>query len=162
MLMHKKIKHTQSILILILSISVLAQLIFLTHTYLTPWTKAIITHLDKSAIQRSGIYSPWLDDHDYSFLGFIRNVTEAEASIIFYESSGPLSWQPMLQYFLFPRQVVVCTEGPIQSCALKVSGDLVYIALSEGSRFTKEEFGSARYIPFGNSADLGLMRIRQR
>ena len=97
-------------------LGVLLQVYVLYSDYLSPWGRRIWDLRARTVWERSGYLSPWFGAERTEFLGFVRENTSSDAVLLFTEKSGPYSWKPLLQYFLFPRTVVHCADADVTAC----------------------------------------------
>ena len=65
----------------------------------------------------------------------------------------------MLQYFLFPRTVVLCPESGLNGCLGAYPGDGSYLVYLEGRPQPEDIPADARFIPFGAIDGAGLYQL---
>ncbi len=135
---------------------VLLQVWVLYGEYISPWSRRIWDIRAKAAWERSGILSPWFGEERTEFLGFVKSQTSEESVLIFAERSGPYGWRPVLQYFLFPRRVVVCIGVTLVDCIQPYLGDASFVVILEGRPELEILPAGAIFIPYKGDVRNGL------
>ena len=143
----------------ILLAGILLQTYVLTSGYLAPWGKRIWDLRTRTAWERTGLLSPWFGEDRTEFLAFIQETTSIDSVIIFTNRTGPYGWRPVLQYFLFPRTVVLCPESGLNGCLGAYPGDGSYLVYLEGRPQPEDIPADARFIPFGAIDGAGLYQL---
>jgi hypothetical protein len=138
---------------------VLLQAYVLYSDYLSPWGARIWDLRSRTAWERSGILSPWFGAERTAFLGFVRENTSSDASLLFVEKSGPYSWKPMLQYFLFPRTIIHCTDADLMACIESDPGDEVFVVHPQAGPRPEGIQANARFVPYGTDPQTGIYQL---
>jgi len=143
----------------IVLLGVLLQVYVLYSDYLSPWGRRIWDLRARTAWERSGLLSPWFGAERTEFLGFVRTETSSDAVLIFTERSGPYSWRPLLQYFLFPRTVVNCTDANLTACIESELGDGGFVVHPERGPEPEGIPLGARFVPYRAEDRTGLYQL---
>ena len=143
----------------IVLLGVLLQVYVLYSDYLSPWGGRIWDLRARTAWERSGFLSPWFGAERTEFLGFVRENTSSDAVLLFTEKSGPYSWRPLLQYFLFPRTVVHCADANLTACIESDLGDGGFVVHPEGGPGPEGIPITAGFIPYRAEDQTGLYQL---
>ena len=143
----------------IVLLGVLLQVYVLYSDYLYPWGGRIWDLRARTAWERSGFLSPWFGAERTEFLGFVRENTASDAVLLFTEKSGPYSWKPLLQYFLFPRTVVHCIDANLTACIESDLEDGGFVVHPEAGPGPEGIPIGAGFIPYRGEANTGLYQL---
>jgi hypothetical protein len=143
----------------IVLLGVLLQVYVLYSDYLSPWGRKIWDLRARTALERSGFLSPWFGAERTEFLSFVRENTSSDAVLLFTEKSGPYSWRPLLQYFLFPRTIVHCTDASLAACIESDLGDGGFVVRPEGGPQPEGIPLSARFVEYRAEDRTGLYQL---
>jgi hypothetical protein len=102
--------------------------------YVLPWSEDIYRVRLEPAWVRAGDLSVWVGPAGTDFMAFLRSSMPPDASLLVpgvYED--PWNRFPnLLQYYLYPRNIVACPDNDLLACVGAMSGeDEVFILKSE-------------------------------
>jgi len=86
-------------------------------------------------------------------------VRASDAVLLFTEKSGPYSWKPLLQYFLFPRTVVHCIDANLTACIESDLEDGGFVVHPEAGPGPEGIPIGAGFIPYRGEANTGLYQL---
>jgi len=92
-------------------------------------------------------------------LDVVRDTLNADAVLLFTEKSGPYSWKPLLQYFLFPRTVVHCIDANLTACIESDLEDGGFVVHPEAGPGPEGIPIGAGFIPYRGEANTGLYQL---
>jgi hypothetical protein len=103
--------------VLFVTLAMLAQAVVTFQSYSLPWTKDVIQLLGAPSWKRAGYLSQWLGKEPTDYLGFLREQIPTEAVVLIPRShEGVYTQRPLIQYYLFPREIVSCRSQEIGRC----------------------------------------------
>ena len=115
----------------ILILGIAFQLLITLNELVLPVGEMIWEVRDKPAWERTGSISAWAGNERTAFIGFLREETPPDATVVFFEKYGLYSWKPALQYFLFPRHIQTCPQIN-EECWQALTGVAVYFVRIDG------------------------------
>jgi len=123
----------------VLVISIILQLAVVMEGYIGSWSPRIWALRNSPAWVRAGLLSPWVGEKPTRFFGFVRDGVPENAILMVPAKSKATAYRfNLMQFFLFPRELIVCHENQLKSCLLTGLGPDTYILAVEG--FPPREF----------------------
>lgn len=132
----------------LLVMAILLQAYFVFDRYAYQWARLAIGLRAYSALQRSGIL--FSSKRFSDFMSLARDVVPPEGTVVYTERfvGGPTGNKGIMQYYLFPRDLVHCSKGDsAERCLQSADPGAFFLAVGE---FPPDEAASRsrRFIPF--------------
>lgn len=150
------ILRSEGAMIILLALLGALQVGILLNSYVIPWGKSIYQVREAPAWQRSGLLTPWIGPDAVYYFDFLRQQTPPDATVVFAQDDFLYGSRPMLQYFLFPRHVVVCSPDRVSVCFDGLSRGSAYLAVIEGHPDSADIPYAVVFHAFGGRADTGV------
>lgn len=111
----------------ILVFAVLIQSYFLFDQYAYKWGRLAVALRDYSSYQRSGIL--FSSKRFADFMGLAREVVSEDGTVVFLKGyiGGPTSHKGVMQYYLFPRNLVSCEDAPTLEACIQETYPKAYV-----------------------------------
>lgn len=139
----------------ILSLGIVVQLIITFNHLILPVGERIWEVRDKPAWERTGSLSAWAGNERTAFLGFLRDGTPSDATVVFFEEHGLYSWWPALQYFLFPRHIQICRQMD-EECRQELTKGPVYFVRINGNPPEEALPNKVDFVPYLGQDGMGF------
>ena len=120
------------VFVVLIALALAIQIQSLVRTSALPTAKSAWNMRGQPAWERSATMLVGQEFAEY--IRFLRNHTPADARIILPPRSldRPVEHVGLMQYFLFPREILNCGANEVEACILRVTGPNTYILSVEG------------------------------
>jgi hypothetical protein len=116
----------------VLVITILIQSYFLLNTYAYKWGRLAVALREYSSFQRSGIL--FSSKRFSDFMGLVRDVVPENGTVVYLGGfmGGPTGHKGVMQYYLFPRNLVSCRHAQdLEDCILHTFPKAYVLAVGE-------------------------------
>jgi hypothetical protein len=129
--------------------------------YIARWSRRVIDSRSLPAWERTALFLIGEDFADY--VGFLREQIPEDGRVILppHFSTDAESYVPMMQYFLFPRDIHNCGRDEVEECVQRVRGLNTFILAIEDFPPQDLAIEHKDYIPFADDRGLYVPRVQE-